>query len=53
MSLKERIESMKLPGHNGPSNQRVVKCNPRLVSLLARQVAKAQAESGYDFEVKK
>jgi len=39
MTLKERIEAMKLPGHNGPTLRKRSVQNPRLIAKLAKRVA--------------
>ena len=44
MTLKERIEAMKLPGHNGPALRKPVVYNPRLVALVAKRVQKRVQE---------
>jgi hypothetical protein len=38
MTLKERIEAMKLPGHNGPALRKPVVYNKRLAALVAKRV---------------
>ncbi len=38
MNLKQRIEAMKLPGHNGPSLRESFKTSPRAVALLLKRL---------------
>jgi len=44
MTLKERIEAMKLPAHNGPAMRKPVVYNPRLAAMLAKKLEQKRRE---------
>jgi hypothetical protein len=38
MTMKERIEAMKLPGNNGPARRQVFKADPKRIDELAKKL---------------